>query len=339
MNKRSIIIGGDIVPTKSNYDLFSQGDILSLVGDEINALLSSYDFRIFNLETPLCNTEKPTKKWGPNLAAPTSTIKGIKLLNPSLLVTGNNHIMDQNIQGYLSTIETLKNNKINSVGSGENLARAVIPYIYEKDGVKVGIYSCADHEFSTATESKSGANPFDVLESLDHIVNLKSVCDYVIVLYHGGLQHYSYPKPLLQKACRKMAEKGADLIICQQSHCIGSYEEYCGSTIVYGQGNFVFDYSTNELEQTSLLKLIGVNLRKECKLNLFQFAKCKIAFGWQSEKQQKKYYLHFMSDQNAHRMMDSLSGNIRNLHKTITRFIYHHFPVLENGCHASTTIF
>ncbi|WP_371315358.1 CapA family protein, partial [uncultured Duncaniella sp.] len=39
-----------------------------------------------------------------------------------------------------------------------------------------------------------------------------------------------------------MVDCGADLISCQHSHCIGTIEQYNGSTIVYGQGNSVFGY-------------------------------------------------------------------------------------------------
>ena len=44
----------------------------------------------------------------------------------------------------------------------------------------------------------------------------------------------------LLKACRAMAKSGADLILCQHSHCIGCYEIYADCHIVYGQGNFHF---------------------------------------------------------------------------------------------------
>jgi len=55
-----------------------------------------------------------------------------------------------------------------------------------------------------------------------------------------------------------MVDKGADIVICQHSHCIGSYEEYKSSTIVYGQGNFIFDYLSNEYWDTSLLLKIKI---------------------------------------------------------------------------------
>jgi len=53
--------------------------------------------------------------------------------------------------------------------------------------------------------------------------------------------------------CRKLVDKGADLVVCQHSHCIGCEEKYHGGTIVYGQGNFLFDLSANECWKTGLL--------------------------------------------------------------------------------------
>lgn len=253
MKPLNIVIGADIVPTASNIDLFSKGDIVSLFGDELLNVLENADYRIFNLEVPLCDIPKPIKKNGPNLIAPTSTICAIKAINPSLLSLANNHILDQDKQGLYSTIGLLDDNDIPYLGAGNNLSEAFKPYILEKDGLKIGVYACSEHEFTIATEESAGANPFDPLESLDHIANLKNECDYVIVLYHGGKEHYRYPSPNLQKICRKIAQKGADLVVCQHSHCIGCFEEYGGSTIVYGQGNFLFDHSVSEFWQTSLL--------------------------------------------------------------------------------------
>lgn len=253
MKPVTIIIGGDIAPTRSNYSFFAEGNIKALIDDKLLSLLYSVDYRIFNLELPLSDIEKPIRKDGPNLIAPISTLNGIKLLNPTILGLANNHILDQDEQGLYQTMEQLSKNKINYVGAGQDLKSAAKPVIIEKDGLKVGIYACSENEFSIAEESKAGANPFDPLESLDHIAGLKSKCNFVIVLYHGGKELYRYPSPYLQKVCRKMVEKGADLVICQHSHCIGAFEKYFNSVIVYGQGNFLFDLTDNEFWNTSLI--------------------------------------------------------------------------------------
>jgi len=87
-----------------------------------------------------------------------------------------------------------------------DLAEAAKPLLVEQDGKKIGIYACAETEFSIAEDNRAGANPFDPLESLDHIADLKSKCDFVIVLYHGGKELYRFhhlPQEGVQKNCRK----------------------------------------------------------------------------------------------------------------------------------------
>ena len=65
------IIGADIVPTNSNIDLFSFGDVQTLLGKELIEIIQNADYRIFNLEVPLTDLEQPIPKCGPNLIAPT----------------------------------------------------------------------------------------------------------------------------------------------------------------------------------------------------------------------------------------------------------------------------
>ena len=254
-----LLIGADMVPTESNKDLFSTADVQTLVGQDLFDVLQAADYRIFNLEVPLTDDATPIDKCGPALIAPTSTVAGYKALGVDLCTIANNHIMDQGPQGISSTLRLLEANGISYVGGGNNLQAACKPYIFEKDGKTIGVYACAEHEFTIAQESYPGANPFDPLESPDHVASLKAQCDYVIVLYHGGRENYRYPSPNLQKICRKLVDKGADLVVCQHSHCIGCEEKYHGGTIVYGQGNFLFDRSERPGWKTGLLIQIGDN--------------------------------------------------------------------------------
>ena len=249
----NILIGADLVPTSSNIDLFDSGDTQTLLSDELKNLLQNADYRIFNLEVPLTDREQPIPKCGPNLIAPTKCVAGYKAMHVDLLTLANTHILDQDQQGLDSTCALLDEAGIAYTGVGKTPEEAAKPYIFECDGKQIGVYACAEHEFSIVTEHSAGANPIDLLESPDHVAALKAKCDYVIVLYHGGKEHYRYPSPNLQKVCRKLVEKGADLVVCQHSHCIGCEEKYQGGTIVYGQGNFLFDDSESEFWQTSLL--------------------------------------------------------------------------------------
>jgi hypothetical protein len=282
----NLLIAGDLVPTITNEDLFTRGDILNLIGKELNEIWYSADIRIFNLEVPLSNRETPIPKCGPNLIAPEDTINGIKELKPTLITLANNHIMDQGIEGLHSTQKLLNQFNIPFVGVGDNLYKAPEPYILKKNGISIGVYACAENEFTIATENSPGANPFDPLESFDHIEILKSKCDYVVVLYHGGKEHYRYPSPYLQKVCRKMVQKGANLVICQHSHSVGCYENHQDSTIIYGQGNFIFDKSDSEFWQTSIL--LNIEIKDRLSVNYIPIVKkenvIQLAHGNEAEK-------------------------------------------------------
>lgn len=271
----SLIIGGDLVPTESNRKLFENNQIEKLIGKELKEELEKVDFRIFNLEAPITESNDKLLKCGPNLKIDPKSINGIKGLNPSLLTLANNHIMDFKEQGLKETIEILTNNNINYVGIGENLSSLKKSHILENNGVKIGIYVCAEREFSIATDEICGVNPLELVENLEDIKELKSICNYVIVLHHGGKEYYRYPSPMLKKICNKMVEYGADLVVCQHSHCVGSYEEYKNGKIIYGQGNFIFDMADNEYWNTSILVKLTLSKNGTKKLEYIPILKDK----------------------------------------------------------------
>ncbi|MCM1091683.1 MAG: CapA family protein [Butyrivibrio sp.] len=253
-----LMIGGDIVPTESNSLFFCCPEQGKLVDEGIENLLKQADYRIFNLETPLTGSRRRATKFGPSLSAEKECVRGLQELGTDFVTLANNHILDYGEEGLCDTMETLRNAGIEFAGAGRDLFAAAKPFYADVKECRIGIYACAEHEFSIAGEKTPGANPFDPLESLDQIASMKKECDYLVVLYHGGKEFYRYPTPWLKKVCEKCVEKGADLVLCQHSHCIGAMQEYQGATIIYGQGNFLFDRKSDEFWDSGLL--IGVEL-------------------------------------------------------------------------------
>lgn len=248
-----IVIGADFVPTLSNEQLFIDGNIEQLFGSKLLNKLSEYDYRIFNLEIPLTNESSPIKKCGPNLIAKEETVNAMRKINTNLFTLANNHIFDQGVIGLKNTIKVLNKENISYVGVGKDLTDAKKPFIINDKGKNIGIYVCAEHEFSIVNDNHPGANPFDIFETYKDIRDLKSKCDYIIVLYHGGKEFYRYPSPQLQKRCEEMINSGANLVVTQHSHCIGCKEDYNSGQIIYGQGNFLFDLQDSEYWKTSIL--------------------------------------------------------------------------------------
>lgn len=248
-----VLIGADLLPNRNTAEYFRKKDLPSLVGEKLEARLKSVDYILLNLEGPLCDGKNPIDKCGPCLWGPVDTIDGIKALNPYFFTLANNHVLDFGTEGLVSTLRCLDAAGIAHAGAGGTLEEATKPHVFEKNEIRVGVYCCAEHEFSIATSAEAGANPFDPYESYDHVSALKKECDHVIVLYHGGKEYYRYPSPVLQKRCRKFIDKGATIVICQHTHCSGCEEKWNDGTIVYGQGNFVFGLDYNEYTSTSVL--------------------------------------------------------------------------------------
>ena len=254
-----IIIGADVVPTDANKQHFINGTMQNVVSEEILKILNDADFVAMNLEVPLTDVEDKIKKSGPNLIAPTNTIKGYKQLNIDLVTSANNHILDQNKSGLESTLKVLKENGIDNVGSGFTYEQASQVKYYTIGDKKVGFYATCQHEFSWIQDYGFGANGYDPLEVFDHIEKAKKQCDYLIVLYHAGIEEYRYIAPFDRKVCRKMIDKGANLVVLQHSHCVNCEEDYNGGKIIYGQGNFIFEMRNSECWQTGLLVTVDID--------------------------------------------------------------------------------
>ncbi len=240
MSEIRITILGDICPTEDYQHLFdNQPEALFA---DIASLAQTSDFALCNLECPATLQTTPIVKTGPNLKAKPAILSTLKAFGIQAISLANNHILDYGEQGMLDTLREAEGQGIMVFGGGRNSADAARPLLVDIKGKKVAFFSFAEHEFNLSTETTPGANWFDPYKSLAGITRQKADCDYVVVLYHGGIEHYKYPSPLLQKKCRAMVEAGADAVFCQHSHCIGTIETYEGNPIVYGQGNTIFGY-------------------------------------------------------------------------------------------------
>lgn len=116
-----IIIGADIVPTKSNINIFESGMAEKLVSRGLFERLNKTDVRIFNLEAPLTDELSPIEKCGPCLAASAKCVNGIKSLGADIVTIANNHIMDYGARGLFSTVKALESAGIEYIGVGENI--------------------------------------------------------------------------------------------------------------------------------------------------------------------------------------------------------------------------
>lgn len=252
-NKASIIIVGDLFPVPSNFTRFAEGDIDYLFDDRICQLFANADYRICNLEGALTDRPGKCEKTGPALSAPTSTIKAYKELGIDCCTLANNHITDAGPIGVLDTIKTVEEAKINHLGAGEN-ENHIKHYLFFNVGeTKVCLYNVGETMYNAPTQTAPGAYLYDEYIVCKELDVLKTKCDYLIVIYHGGTEKYRYPSPQTRTRFHRMVDSGANMILSQHTHCVGSEEYYNGAYLLYGQGNFLFRSFNNEYTDTGLI--------------------------------------------------------------------------------------
>lgn len=237
-----IFIAGDVVPRHRTEALFQQKE-KEILFDEILPLIRDADISIVNLEAPIIKgTESPIRKSGPALHTTVQTLETLVESGFNTVALANNHFRDQGQSGVDATMDAANALGVSHVGGGRTLdeARRIC---YQKFGdIQVAIVNVCENEFSIATEEYGGSNPLDAISTYRDVQCAKNKADYVLLIIHGGVEHYPLPTPRMKKLYRFFADAGADAVVNHHQHCFSGYEIYRGTPIFYGLGNFCFDW-------------------------------------------------------------------------------------------------
>jgi poly-gamma-glutamate synthesis protein (capsule biosynthesis protein) len=240
-NQIRIIITGDFCLHKRIEEL-CLAEKYEKIYNDVLPMLKDKDISITNLECPLTTDGDPIKKVGPHLIAHPDCMGAIKYGGFDIVTLANNHILDYGKNGLKNTLQILEEAGIHTVGAGENLDGASKPLYIKIKNRKIAILNFAEHEFSIAGEDQPGVNPLDIVVNYYQIRKAKKNADIVLVIIHGGIEHYHLPSPRMVMVYRFFADLGVSAILGHHSHCFSGYEIYNGVPIFYGLGNFVFDW-------------------------------------------------------------------------------------------------
>lgn len=236
-----VIIAGDICPQGRIASLFDNREFEPVLGS-IKSRLSNSDYSIINFECPVFEGDgKPMEKCGPNLKCKETAIHAIKWAGFDCVTLANNHFLDYGKEGVLETLKACSRNVIDVVGGGGNLTEASITLIKKINGKTIAIINCCEHEFSIATDNSAGSNPLNPIMQYYAIKEAREKADYVLVIVHGGHEHYNLPSPRMVETYRFFIDAGADAVVNHHQHCYSGYELYHEKPIFYGLGNLCFD--------------------------------------------------------------------------------------------------
>ena len=198
---------------------YTSDDIVAAISS-VSSYLKSSDYALVNLECAVFDEKyEPITKCGVNLHNSSESIIALKELGFKGVTLANNHFADYGSEAVDESLHLLEKHEMDYYGAGRNIEEASRVKYANAQGKKMAIVNCCEHEYTIATASQGGANPLDVINMYHAIQEAKKQANYIIVIIHGGSEHYNLPTPRMQKWYRFFVDAGADAVINHHQHC------------------------------------------------------------------------------------------------------------------------
>ena len=235
-----LIIAGDFYLSGRLANVINPEEIVLAIDPSIRSLIQSADFSFVNFEGASSGETKGILKDGPCLKIPEVGIVGLKSAGFNAITLANNHVGDYSSKGVTDTIRRCDKNGMLHAGAGKDISEAASPLIIG-DMEKIAVINICESEALIATPSTAGTAPIDLINLFYLIRDLRDRVSFILVIAHGGCEHFPLPTPEMKKRFHFLIDAGADAVVNHHQHCYCGYEEYNGKPIFYGTGNFLFD--------------------------------------------------------------------------------------------------
>jgi len=270
----TITIVGDLMchSVQINYAYVEEDSFdFNGVFSEVKEHLSSADFTIGNLETVLAGKEKSYSGY-PFFNAPDDFLKAIYEAGFDLLVTANNHSIDQGIVGVDRTIEKMDELGLDHTGT----------YLSQNDRDSIRIYNINGIHLAVIAYSY-GTNGVLIPSSKNYIINLidfnlieedikkakNEGAEIVLVFYHFGEEYEREPNIYQRDVINRTIKAGADIIIGSHPHVVQpvTYFKTNGGSldtgfVAYSLGNFI---SNQRWRYSDAGVILNISISKDLK--------------------------------------------------------------------------
>jgi poly-gamma-glutamate synthesis protein (capsule biosynthesis protein) len=242
---------GDLMCHSTQFNYANVGaDTFDFTGvyTEVKTFLSESDFTVGNLETVVAGKNKGYSGY-PYFNAPDDFIYALKDAGFDLLITANNHALDQGWDGVKRTIEIINDNQLYQTGTFVSKEDRDSVRIFEINSIKIAFLAYSEN-----------TNGLPIPKGKDFAINLideelikndivkareKNV-DVVLVHLHFGREYLREPDDYQKQIVNKIIEYGADIIIGGHPHVIQPVNffktnnaELDSGFVAYSLGNFV----------------------------------------------------------------------------------------------------
>lgn len=215
--------------SSGNYDF-------SFIFNEIKDVIGKYDYAVANYEGTTIS--KPPYVGYPIFKTPSIIIKNLKDSGFDMLLTSNNHALDNSLEGLENTIKDIEEQKLDYVGTRKDKEKKNY-LVKDIKGFKIGflVYTF-ETEKSNGTRTINGIpitkdiegkiNSFNYNELDDFYSRVKDDMEAAkkdgaeinLVYMHWGEEYQLKENTYQKKMAQKLADLGADAIIGGHPHVV-----------------------------------------------------------------------------------------------------------------------
>ena len=256
---------GDIMCHNSQYKDAYDGSTydFSYVFDDIKDYISSADIAVGNLETTFAGKERGYSNY-PRFNSPEQLAYNLKDMGIDVLCTANNHSMDTNYSGVVSTLDFLDDAGISHMGTSRTAEEQNQILVKDVNGIKIAFLAFT---YGTNGIPVPSANSYCV-NLIDKDLILKQLelakaqePDLICVNMHWGLEYQNVQNSDQEDWADFLFENGVDVILGSHPHVLQPMEKRTvtledGTTkdcfVIYSLGNFISG-QTKKNTRTSII--------------------------------------------------------------------------------------
>lgn len=228
--------------------------------------LQGVDLTFLNLEAPLGVSSLPPRKkpgLGVSLVGPVAACSYLRSIDATVVGLANNHAYDFGRLGVRRTEEVLRRNGIAAIGAEATRSSTPACHVWEKEGVRVGLWAAANATLDRAGLRRPGVEPATRSRGEQALVELRSGgAECCIALLHAGIEGTNSPDPADVHLMRGLALSGFDIVAACHSHRVSGWEAVSrpdgAAHCFYGLGSIASDVQYTELEREGLIVVAGI---------------------------------------------------------------------------------
>lgn len=250
---------GDIIPHSNVKKAANFGNIIkdgrSVNNEGYDTLFEKVrehleaDITIANYESPIA--PKSGSEGKPYVFnSDINLLRASKSANINLFNIANNHIYDQDIKGFIETIDNFKSEDARYVGT--YIDDKPYPQYIEKNGIKIAFFGLTTllNNQPDYTKLKEYVRKYNPLLDIEEIKKAKEKSDVVIVYIHWGEEYKKEPDESQLKIVDELVEAGADIIIGGHPHILQPLNLIATKDkrvvpVAFSMGNFISNQSRN----------------------------------------------------------------------------------------------